>query len=505
MRKKIDAQPEIIFSSADDLAWAKRVSRLAESGAIRLIRAGVYTSNLTLPLESIVLRNWRLIAEHLFPGAVIGLRSAVKGMPENGKLFLVREGRASRVRIPGLEFVLVPGAKPLREGLAPDIPYGRLFVSSEPRRCLENLSKSKGAKERATGRDLVEADLERILAISGEAGLNKLRDMAREIAPVLGLESEFAEMNRIVGALLSTHDAAILQTKQGRARAQGAPIDSRRIALIDTLFSMLNSSAFPHIHDPAQDLDAKERFAFFEAYFSNFIEGTQFTIEEAEDIVFHGRVIENRSEDSRDIAGTFDAIVSEPSRASPPDDPPELMEWLKHINRLVMQAHPSKRPGEFKEKQNQAGSTLFVAPDMVPGTLAEGALRVRSLADPVARAMMMMFVITEVHPFADGNGRTARIAMNAVLSRAGLVRIIIPTLYREDYIAALKALSHNSDTPPYIAMLSKAQEWSAAFNWSADLPEVIRMMRQCNAFETDASQFKLDFPDAPAKYKRMKR
>lgn len=29
---------------------------------------------------------------------------------------------------------------------------------------------------------------------------------------------------------------------------------------------------------------------------------------------------------------------------------------------------------------------------------------------------MTMFVISEVHPFKDGNGRTARLAMNCVLS-----------------------------------------------------------------------------------------
>ena len=36
-----------------------------------------------------------------------------------------------------------------------------------------------------------------------------------------------------------------------------------------------------------------------------------------------------------------------------------------------------------------------------------------SLDDPIARAIYMMFLVSEVHPFDDGNGRMARIMMNA--------------------------------------------------------------------------------------------
>jgi hypothetical protein len=48
--------------------------------------------------------------------------------------------------------------------------------------------------------------------------------------------------------------------------------------------------------DPAPSGVAGENFASFEAYFSNYIEGTTFTVEEAEDIVSNGQIVENRSE-----------------------------------------------------------------------------------------------------------------------------------------------------------------------------------------------------------------
>jgi Fic/DOC family len=46
----------------------------------------------------------------------------------------------------------------------------------------------------------------------------------------------------------------------------------------------------------------------------------------------------------------------------------------------------------------------------------EGFERIRALPHPLAQTIMIMFVVTEVHPFSDGNGRTARLAMTCMLS-----------------------------------------------------------------------------------------
>jgi Fic family protein len=73
----------------------------------------------------------------------------------------------------------------------------------------------------------------------------------------------------------------------------------------------------------------------------------------------------------------------------------------------------------------------------------------------------MMFLIVEVHPFADGNGRVARILMNAELYSQGLSTIIIPNVYREDYLLALRALTRRSRTAPFIRMMTRAQKFSS--------------------------------------------
>jgi hypothetical protein len=187
-----------------------------------------------------------------------------------------------------------------------------------------------------------------------------------------------------------------------------------------------------------------------------------------------------------------------PWRDRPPQTADEFLHWLRNVNALVMQKRADKKPGEWKDKANQAGSTFFVMPELVPGTLREGFERIAALGDPLARALMSMFVVTEVHPFIDGNGRTARLIMNCVLSAAGSSRIMIPTAYREDYLLPLKALSHHRNAEPLVGALARAQRWSAAFDYRLPRGEVRQALARCNAFEEDLQNYRLLFPLEPA-------
>jgi hypothetical protein len=49
-----------------------------------------------------------------------------------------------------------------------------------------------------------------------------------------------------------------------------------------------------------------------------------------------------------------------------------------------MQKRADKKPGEWKDKANQAGNTFFVMPELVPGALREEFARIKALADPLA-------------------------------------------------------------------------------------------------------------------------
>jgi hypothetical protein len=73
--------------------------------------------------------------------------------------------------------------------------------------------------------------------------------------------------------------------------------------------------------------------------------------------------------------------------------------------------------------------------------------------------------------------------MNADLSAAGEQRIVIPIVYRDDYLQGLRALSRNANPQPLIRVLDFVQEYSAAIDWS-DLRTAEPMLERTNAFLT---------------------
>ncbi|MBL8270220.1 Fic family protein, partial [Steroidobacter sp.] len=324
---------------------------------------------------------------------------------------------------------------------------------------LENLTASRGTsnERRTLGAAGVEAWLERFIARDASSAVNQIRDSAREIANPLGLDPQFQQLDAVIGALLGTRTAR-LTARAAIARAAGRPYDDSRLTLFQTLAEELQREPVQvALADPRADIHVQ---AFVETYFSNYIEGTEFELEEAHDIVVNGRPLKYREDDSHDILGTYQAILR--SKASPtiPQTFAAFAAQLQAWNREVIESRTSKHPGEFKAEANRAGSTMFVAPDLVLGTLEKGYEIMMSAPTPSQRATLASFIVAEVHPFADGNGRTLRLAMNMFLTQAGLTRIIIPTVFRDDYISALKALSNNAHPRPLVRMLTRAARFS---------------------------------------------
>jgi hypothetical protein len=180
-----------------------------------------------------------------------------------------------------------------------------------------------------------------------------------------------------------------------------------------------------------------------------------------------------------------------------PGNSTELIALLKSRHAGIMEGRPDKRPGRFKAEPNRAGSTTFVSPELVEGTLARGFEMYRGLTSPLHRAIFMMFLVSEVHPFADGNGRVARVMMNAELVSARENRIIVPTVYRNNYLMALKALSQNGVTGALVRVIDFAQKYTASVDFS-DLDRARLVLDRTHAFadpnEADAAGIRLVLP-----------
>jgi hypothetical protein len=486
--------PEIFLSTPD---LSPVLTAAVRNGTVARLGRRLYTTNTSDPPEAVVRRHLWQVVGLLFPDSVVSHRTALEAKPTpRGTIFLT--GSYERiVELPGLRVRQVKGAGPL-DG---DNRFVQtLWLASPARAFLECLRvrRVRGPESPALTRDEIEARLERMVRHGGEAEANAVRDRARAIAPALGMEAAADELDALIGALLRTRTANLV-TRAGRARAAGEPYDSARAELFRVLHSALLEWPVRPRPDPVASGTAFENLAFVDAYFSNFIEGTEFEIQEAVEIVFANRIPRARPEDAHDVLGTYRVVGS--TREMTSSAVAEGMEFgsfmamLKQRHATLMGGRPEKRPGELKMEVNRAGLTVFVAPDLVTGTLRQGWEMLRSLPEPFKRATFMMFIVSEVHPFDDGNGRIARVMMNGELVSGGQRRIFIPTAYRDDYLLALRALSRQQIAEPLIRMLDHAQAFSAAIDF-ADLQRALDVLSSCNAFERD-TEARLRMPPPP--------
>ena len=481
MEKNIQSLSEVIVGSSDS-AVAKLLTRLKREKRVVRLAPRLYSTNLTDSPEKIVRRNLWTIVGKLWPGARLSHRTAFEYAPHEGHVFLGYK-YTRKVALPGvtLHFIATP------DSLPSDYPFLEgLGVSSHARALLENLEpdRTQGGVEKCLSVEAVEERLEAEFAAGGEAALNRLRDEARTVAAATGLGYGFSRLDRMIGALLSTRPANVLKSGIALARALGEPFDSARIELFGTLLERLGGRTFPDCPDASASDADYAAFAFFESYFSNYIEGTQFELDEARRIVETGVTIPTRDADSHDILGTY-AIASnrgEMSRRAETAD--EFLELLRTRHRVIMSGRPSSAPGLFKTRDNRAENTHFVSFDRVRGTLKRGFDMSRAIRNPFARAVFILFVTSEVHPFADGNGRISRIMMNAELTAAGQSKIIVPTVFRPDYIGALRRLSRDRDPEVLVDAMLRLFDFSRWLS-HGDFETLKGRLEASNAFSDD--------------------
>jgi fido (protein-threonine AMPylation protein) len=480
---------EIIFSSSNSRI-SEQISKLEGEGKIRKIATRIYSSNFTESAAEIVERNLFSILGKLYPNATLSHRSALEFKPTlAGHIFLTYT-YTKKIKLADITLRFMEGHKPI-EG--DNILSGQLHSSQLERALLENMQVSRqiGAESKTMTLPQIEERLEQIIRVKGEEGLNELRDRARVIAEIINMQSEFEKLNKVISALLTTKPSKILTSPVAVARAFGNPYDPARMQLFEKLFIALKQQEFKNLPEKNNSKKSFKNLAFFEAYFSNYIEGTEFELEDAKKIIETARPMLNRNEDSHDILGTYNLVSSREEMNTIPNSAEDLLEILLHRHKILMSARISKKPGEFKDKNNRAGETHFVEHKLVKGTLIKGFDYYQALTVPFAKAAYMMFLISEVHPFLDGNGRTARVMMNAELVKEGQAKIIIPTVYREDYMLALRRLTRQYDPVAYIKMLQKAHEFTATIV-GEDMDEMEVLLNKSNAFkEHDMAHLKI--------------
>lgn len=264
---------EVVMATSNKSETAKKTEMLRR-GELRKIAPKIYTTNMEDEPSKIIRRHIFYILGQLYPNAVISHRSAFEFKPtDEGDIYLTYS-YTKIIHLPGVTVHLIKGPA----GTDNDMPFiENLYVSSNERRILENLQKGRarnGGTSKCLPREVIEQHLEKMLQVNGEPGLNEFRDRARTISRVICMEQEFELLNKIVGAILSTKPSNILTSAGAIARVAGQPYDSDRVKLFEILYEALRNNIFANIDEQNQTKSEFRNFAFFESYFSNYIEGT---------------------------------------------------------------------------------------------------------------------------------------------------------------------------------------------------------------------------------------
>ena len=170
-----------------------------------------------------------------------------------------------------------------------------------------------------------------------------------------------------VGVLLAaasgTYKGTPIDSERLKKRVDGAPYDAARVELFAKAAAELNATA-PIARPVIGPETDRKWLPFFEAYFSNYIEGTRFSVEEAYAIAVDGDMPEARPKDAHDISGTYRIVNDLELMRQAPRDVDDFIEHAQGPPPGPDGGRPEKRPGEFKVEPNYAGMTAFVARTM---------------------------------------------------------------------------------------------------------------------------------------------
>jgi len=175
-------------------------------------------------------------------------------------------------------------------------------------------------------------------------------------------------------------------------------------------------------------------------YESNSIEGNTLTLRETEIVLSKGVTVSGKPlKDHLEAVNLAKAWERVQELARPCSQLTERS--LQDLHRIFFTGIGDSSAGNYRISAVRIAGANLVPPNpvKVPDLMDRLFADLPGIADPVERAAKLHHGIAAIHPFSDGNGRTARLAMNFVLLAAGYPPVSIAPQLRTDYYAALEA------------------------------------------------------------------
>ena len=207
-------------------------------------------------------------------------------------------------------------------------------------------------------------------------------------------------------------------------------------------------------HRPLNEAEIKELDAYYRiglTYSSNALEGNSLTLSETKVIIEDGITVGGKPlKDCYEATGHAKAygFMIETARAN------NLIfseESIKTLHKLFYSGIDVENAGKYRSHQVFITGSEYLPPTadeiapLMKAFIVDLNEKIHSL-HPVISAAFAHRRLVDIHPFGDGNGRTARLLMNLILVNKGYQIVTIPPILRLEYIAALQA-AQRSDKP----------------------------------------------------------
>ncbi|MBI2605708.1 MAG: Fic family protein [Deltaproteobacteria bacterium] len=185
----------------------------------------------------------------------------------------------------------------------------------------------------------------------------------------------------------------------------------------------------------------KEYFRIGLTYSSNAIEGNTLTETETKVVLEDGLTIAGKPlKDHYEASGhseAFDFIYDIAKKATITEKD------ILNIHKLFYYRLDKENAGKYRKVPVVITGTDYVppAPGKVPALMKKFVAKIpamRKKLHPVVFAAKLHEGIVDIHPFVDGNGRTARLLMNLALFQSGYTITVIPPVLRADYTVLVK-------------------------------------------------------------------